>query len=190
VDGQSGLCLGCFRTLGEIGGWSRYSDAERSAIMADLPKRRNQIDPALLKSWSPLQGRRRRSGNRIAAPASWGRTLLGRRTDERSASPLQLFNQLVAASLIRDRGSSEAAGVIVPLTGQIIGHGRPPLATGPERGPPGFGIMIQTSGQTSATPQRNILGIRQTVWRRNRSGSEGQCSKDWNSNDLHDFLQG
>ena len=28
VDGESGLCLGCFRTLKEIAGWRSLSDAE------------------------------------------------------------------------------------------------------------------------------------------------------------------
>jgi predicted Fe-S protein YdhL (DUF1289 family) len=39
VDGASSLCLGCFRTLHEIGGWSGFTDAERAAIMAELPAR-------------------------------------------------------------------------------------------------------------------------------------------------------
>jgi hypothetical protein len=39
VDGATGLCLGCHRTLQEIGGWSRLTDAERAAIMAELPGR-------------------------------------------------------------------------------------------------------------------------------------------------------
>ncbi len=39
VDGASGLCLGCWRTLSEIGGWSGLSDAERERIMAELPGR-------------------------------------------------------------------------------------------------------------------------------------------------------
>jgi predicted Fe-S protein YdhL (DUF1289 family) len=39
VDGQSGVCLGCRRTLPEIAGWARLSDEERAAIMADLPRR-------------------------------------------------------------------------------------------------------------------------------------------------------
>ena len=34
VDGQSGLCLGCFRTLSEIGGWAGFSETERAALMA------------------------------------------------------------------------------------------------------------------------------------------------------------
>lgn len=39
VDGQSGYCLGCRRTLVEIAGWVRLSDEERAAIMAALPHR-------------------------------------------------------------------------------------------------------------------------------------------------------
>lgn len=48
VDGASSLCLGCFRTLSEIGGWSALSDAERAEIMDELPRRRDRIDPAKL----------------------------------------------------------------------------------------------------------------------------------------------
>lgn len=48
VDGASSLCLGCFRTLSEIGGWSGLTDDQRAAVMADLPARRLRIDPALL----------------------------------------------------------------------------------------------------------------------------------------------
>jgi len=47
VDGASGLCLGCYRTLAEIGGWSGLSDERRAAVMAELPTRRDRIDPAL-----------------------------------------------------------------------------------------------------------------------------------------------
>ncbi len=39
VDGASGYCLGCRRTLPEIAGWARLSDDERAAIMAALPDR-------------------------------------------------------------------------------------------------------------------------------------------------------
>jgi predicted Fe-S protein YdhL (DUF1289 family) len=39
VDGQTGFCLGCRRTLAEIAGWSRLSDEERATIMAALPQR-------------------------------------------------------------------------------------------------------------------------------------------------------
>lgn len=48
VDGPTGLCLGCFRTLGEIGGWSGLTDDRRAEIMAELPSRRSRIDPAKL----------------------------------------------------------------------------------------------------------------------------------------------
>lgn len=48
VDGVSGLCLGCYRTLTEIGGWSQLDDARRAEIMAELASRRSRIDPTLL----------------------------------------------------------------------------------------------------------------------------------------------
>ena len=47
VDGASGLCLGCYRTLGEIGGWSGLNDQQRAEIMTELPGRRERIDPRL-----------------------------------------------------------------------------------------------------------------------------------------------
>lgn len=33
------LCIGCLRTLEEIGAWSRLTPEARRAIMADLPAR-------------------------------------------------------------------------------------------------------------------------------------------------------
>lgn len=48
VDGETSLCLGCFRTLAEIARWSRFSDAERETIMAVLPSRRGRISPEKL----------------------------------------------------------------------------------------------------------------------------------------------
>ena len=48
VDGESGLCLGCFRQLSEVAGWARLTDDERAAIMADLPGRRARIRPEKL----------------------------------------------------------------------------------------------------------------------------------------------
>ncbi len=48
IDGESGLCLGCQRTLKEVGGWTRFSDAERAEIMARLPERRGRIRPEKL----------------------------------------------------------------------------------------------------------------------------------------------
>jgi uncharacterized protein len=48
VDGESGLCLGCFRTLPEIAQWSRLDEAERVRIAAALPARRGRISPEKL----------------------------------------------------------------------------------------------------------------------------------------------
>ena len=48
VDGASSLCLGCYRTLTEIGGWSALTDGQRAQIMAELPARRDRIEPAKL----------------------------------------------------------------------------------------------------------------------------------------------
>lgn len=48
VDGETGLCLGCYRALPEIARWSGFSDAERAAIMAELPQRRSRIRPEKL----------------------------------------------------------------------------------------------------------------------------------------------
>jgi predicted Fe-S protein YdhL (DUF1289 family) len=45
VDGESGLCLGCRRTLAEISGWAALSDEDRAAIMAELPSRLGRIRP-------------------------------------------------------------------------------------------------------------------------------------------------
>jgi predicted Fe-S protein YdhL (DUF1289 family) len=48
VDGESGLCLGCYRTLHEVAAWTRFSDEERERLMADLPARRGRIRPEKL----------------------------------------------------------------------------------------------------------------------------------------------
>jgi predicted Fe-S protein YdhL (DUF1289 family) len=48
IDGESGLCLGCFRTLKEIVAWPRLAAAERAAINTALPGRRGQIRPEKL----------------------------------------------------------------------------------------------------------------------------------------------
>ena len=48
VDGESGLCMGCYRKLSEVAAWGRLSDAERETIMVTLPERRSQIRPEKL----------------------------------------------------------------------------------------------------------------------------------------------
>ncbi len=39
VDGPSGHCLGCGRTLGEIATWARLSDEQRDEVLLALPPR-------------------------------------------------------------------------------------------------------------------------------------------------------
>lgn len=48
IDGESGLCLGCFRTLKEVATWAKIPEAEREALMAELPSRRDRIKPEKL----------------------------------------------------------------------------------------------------------------------------------------------
>ena len=36
VDGESGLCLGCYRKLSEVAAWTRLSDIERDTILVRL----------------------------------------------------------------------------------------------------------------------------------------------------------
>ena len=40
MDDATRLCRGCLRTLDEIAGWSAMSDAEKRAVLAQLPARR------------------------------------------------------------------------------------------------------------------------------------------------------
>lgn len=39
VDPKAGLCVGCFRSLEELGQWTAYTDGQRKAIKAELPGR-------------------------------------------------------------------------------------------------------------------------------------------------------
>lgn len=43
IDEPTRQCLGCGRTLREIGGWGQMNDAERDAIMETLPQRMEQL---------------------------------------------------------------------------------------------------------------------------------------------------
>jgi predicted Fe-S protein YdhL (DUF1289 family) len=40
VDPAQNICVGCFRTMEELGRWTRMSDAEREAVKAKLEARR------------------------------------------------------------------------------------------------------------------------------------------------------
>ena len=49
IDDESGLCLGCLRSLAEIAAWGRLSEEARSAVTAELPARRAALAPG--KRW-------------------------------------------------------------------------------------------------------------------------------------------
>ncbi|MFN9926906.1 MAG: DUF1289 domain-containing protein [Phenylobacterium sp.] len=52
VDGESGLCMGCYRRLSEVAQWARFTDAERETILAELTDRRALIRPEKLAMFS------------------------------------------------------------------------------------------------------------------------------------------
>ena len=41
MDADNRYCLGCKRTLGEIARWGEMNDADRDAVLAQLPARRS-----------------------------------------------------------------------------------------------------------------------------------------------------
>jgi len=43
VDGETGLCLGCGRSLKEIGGWMQFDNEGRRAVMSSLPERMDHL---------------------------------------------------------------------------------------------------------------------------------------------------
>ena len=43
VHPEARICVGCFRTIDEIGGWSKMSPEERREIMATLPDREKSL---------------------------------------------------------------------------------------------------------------------------------------------------
>jgi predicted Fe-S protein YdhL (DUF1289 family) len=43
VHPEARLCVGCLRSIEEIGGWGRMSADQRQAIMQDLPARQGMI---------------------------------------------------------------------------------------------------------------------------------------------------
>lgn len=43
VHPEERICIGCLRTIDEIGGWSRMTPETRQAIMAELPSRKSRV---------------------------------------------------------------------------------------------------------------------------------------------------
>jgi predicted Fe-S protein YdhL (DUF1289 family) len=46
LDAAGEICLGCFRTLDEIGMWSSLSDPERAHVLEHLAARRSRHEAA------------------------------------------------------------------------------------------------------------------------------------------------
>ncbi|XDD44404.1 DUF1289 domain-containing protein [Leptospira sp. WS60.C2] len=40
MDPDSGLCAGCFRTIEEIGNWSKMTEKEKDEVWRELPQRK------------------------------------------------------------------------------------------------------------------------------------------------------
>lgn len=53
IHPEERVCVGCFRTIEEISGWSRLTHDARAAIMKDLPSR----EPKLAKRRGGRMGR-------------------------------------------------------------------------------------------------------------------------------------
>ena len=58
VHPESGLCLGCHRSIDEIAAWSSMTPEARRAVMAELPGRADRARPPRRGG---RQGRRERS---------------------------------------------------------------------------------------------------------------------------------
>ncbi|MAP94697.1 MAG: DUF1289 domain-containing protein [Ponticaulis sp.] len=46
IDGQSGWCLGCGRSLKEIAQWTKYTVQQRDDVMESLPSRLSDLKAA------------------------------------------------------------------------------------------------------------------------------------------------
>ncbi|MEX3938621.1 DUF1289 domain-containing protein [Paraburkholderia sp. BR10937] len=42
-DGETGLCIGCFRTREEIGNWKKMTDHRRHQVVNDRPRRQAKL---------------------------------------------------------------------------------------------------------------------------------------------------
>lgn len=60
IDPGARICVGCYRTGDEIAGWTRYTDAQRAALMAALPARAARLGDRDARSSTarPSTGRR------------------------------------------------------------------------------------------------------------------------------------
>ena len=57
MDPQRDVCMGCARTLDEIARWGLMSEEQRSAVMAELPARRERLALPPLSFEDDVRGR-------------------------------------------------------------------------------------------------------------------------------------
>ena len=53
MDPVRGVCIGCYRTLEEIGGWAGLSDEERERVFGVLEKRKRESPSNVAKTAVP-----------------------------------------------------------------------------------------------------------------------------------------
>lgn len=56
IDREARICIGCYRTVTEIGLWTRMSDEERAEIMAELPSRADRVRRRGRRRTPPAEG--------------------------------------------------------------------------------------------------------------------------------------
>ncbi|MGH1365685.1 MAG: DUF1289 domain-containing protein [Calditrichia bacterium] len=46
IDNQTGLCVGCLRTMNEIAAWSRFDDAKKREVYKKIDHRKKKFSVA------------------------------------------------------------------------------------------------------------------------------------------------
>ncbi len=57
IEPKSRLCLGCLRSIDEIGSWSQMTPEMRTSVMEDLPSRKSKISQRRGGRAAKLDGR-------------------------------------------------------------------------------------------------------------------------------------
>jgi predicted Fe-S protein YdhL (DUF1289 family) len=53
IDHATGLCVGCYRTLDEIAGWSDLSTEQKRTVLANLETRQARFGAAITARYTP-----------------------------------------------------------------------------------------------------------------------------------------
>ena len=59
LDLQAGVCVGCYRTVDEIGSWSYFTEEERRRVIEAIGPRRPTLAPWTQPDWASRTGRAR-----------------------------------------------------------------------------------------------------------------------------------